>query len=115
MRRFLAYIVMMVTLVFALIFFTQAVLDQETDAMEYGSGTEKVFSLAERSDENYDEACTGIHEKKPEALSNIDIEKAVMDRLDLAGVRNANVRIVKGETENDTTKGYQLKISLPAQ
>ena len=112
MRRFLAYIVMMVTLVFALIFNTQAVLDQKTDAMEYGSGTEMVFSLAERSDENYDEACTGIHEKKPEALSNIDIEKAVMDRLDLAGVRNANVRIVKGETENDTTKGYQLKISL---
>ena len=37
MRRFLAYIVMMVTLVFALIFNTQAVLDQKTDAMEYGS------------------------------------------------------------------------------
>ena len=52
MRRFLAYIVMMVTLVFALIFNTQAVLDQKTDAMEYGSGTEMVFSLAERSDEN---------------------------------------------------------------
>ena len=111
MRRFLAYIVMMLTMVCALIFNTQAVLDQKTDAMEYGSGTEMVYSLTKREKESYDlDKYTNLDQTGTENLENIDIEKEVMDRLDLAGVRNANVRIVEGNPE--TQEGYQLRISL---
>ena len=109
MRRFLAYIVMMLTVICALVFNTQAVLDQKTDAMEYGSGTELVYSLAKRNKSDYaDDAVKDLDEF--DNLSDIDIEKVVMNRLDLAGVRNANVRIVEGNSE--TQEGYQLHISL---
>lgn len=113
MRRFLAYIVMMVTLVCTLLFNTQAVLDQKIDAMEFGPGTEMVYSLAKRDYEQYDlDIYKDYNEKskQPKDLENIDIEKAVMDRLDLAGVRNADVKIIQGaEKSNDN---YQLKISI---
>lgn len=109
MRRFLAYIVMMLTMVCALIFNTQAVLDRKTDAMEYGSGTEMVYSITQREKKDYEHDGNTIDKEFPE-LENIDIEKEVMDRLDLAGIRNASVRIVEGDKE--TKEGYQLRISL---
>ncbi len=109
MRRFLAYIVMMLTVVCALIFNTQAVLDQKTDAMEYGSGTEMYYSLTRREYGNYSDDAK-LEEKNLKDLQDIDIETEIMSRLDLAGVRNANVRVVKGDEE--TQKGYQLRVSL---
>jgi hypothetical protein len=39
MRRFLAYVVMMITMLCAVVFNTQAVLENKIDAMEYGTGT----------------------------------------------------------------------------
>lgn len=111
MRRFLAYIVMMLTMVCALVFNTQTVLQQKTDAMEYGSGTELVYSLTKRDASGYDqEGYPDIRDNGTKDLQDIDIEKEVMDRLDLAGVRNANVKIVNGK--EDTQEGYQLRISL---
>lgn len=116
MRRFLAYVIMMITLLCAVVFNTQAVLENKVDAMEYGTGMELVYSLSKRDADDYDT------EKYPdyftsgylEELSEIDIESEVMDRLDTAGVRNANVDIVKGEIKDGETEesGYQLKISL---
>ena len=109
MRRFLAYIVMMLTVVCALIFNTQAVLDQKTDAMEFGSGTEMYYSITKREASSYSEGAK-LEEKKFSSLQDIDIESAIMSRLDLAGVRNADVKIVKGNEE--TQEGYQLRIAL---
>ncbi len=109
MRRFLAYIVMMLTVVCALVFNAQAVLDQKTDAMEYGSGTELYYSVTKRDSASYSEDAK-LEENQFSDLQNIDIESAIMNRLDLAGVRNANVKIVKGNEE--TQEGYQLRISL---
>ncbi len=109
MRRFLAYIVMMLTVVCALVFNAQAVLDQKTDAMEYGSGTELYYSITKRDSASYSEDAK-LEENQFSELQDIDIESAIMNRLDLAGVRNANVKIVKGNQE--TQEGYQLRISL---
>ena len=109
MRRFLAYIVMMLTVVCALIFNTQAVLDQKTDAMEFGSGTEMYYSITKREASSYSEGAK-LEEKQFSSLQDIDIESAIMSRLDLAGVRNADVKIVKGNEE--TQEGYQLRIAL---
>lgn len=113
MRRFLAYVIMLVTMLFAIVFNTQAVLENKIDAMEYGTGTQLVYSLTGRdatdySTDKYPDYSTSIKE-----LSEIDIEKAVMDRLDAAGVRNADVSIVEGK-KNDSGKevGYELRISL---
>lgn len=109
MRRFLAYTVMMLTMVCALIFNTQAILDRKTDAMEYGSATEMVYSITYRNKADYEHDGNTIDEDFP-LLQDIDIEKEVMDRLDLAGIRNASVRIVEGNEE--TQEGYQLRIAL---
>lgn len=102
---------MMVTLVCTLLFNTQAVLDQKTDAMEFGPGTEMIYSLEKRNIDNYDlDNYQDLKIKEPQNLDDIDIEKEVMARLDLAGVRNADVKIVEGDKV--TNKNYQLKISI---
>lgn len=116
MRRFLAYVIMMITLLCAVVFNTQAVLENKVDAMEYGTGIELVYSLTKRDAENYDTEKYSDYFTAGylEDLSNIDIESSIMDRLDTAGVRNASVDIVKGEIKEGETEesGYQLKISL---
>lgn len=115
MRRFLAYVVMMLTMLSAVIFNTQAVLENKVDAMEYGTGTQLVYSLTKRDAKNYSEKYLDYKEH-PDSLKNlseIDIESAVMARLDAAGVRNSDVSIVKGN-KNDAGEeiGYELRINL---
>lgn len=110
MRRFLAYILMMLTMLSAIIFNTQAVMENRTDAMEYGAGTELVYSLTKRDATKYDlTKDTDMQENGTEDLTAIDIESEVMERLDIAGVRNAEVNIVQGDEDQ---VGYQLRVSL---
>ena len=114
MRRFLAYMVMILTMLGAIIFNTQAVMENKTDAMEYGPGTELVYSLEQREATDYDvEKYPDIKANGTKKLTDIDIEKEVMDRLDTAGVRNANVQIVQGKNDSEGKEvGYQLRVSL---
>lgn len=118
MRRFLAYVVMMITMLSAVIFNTQAVLENKIDAMEYGTGTQLVYSLTSRVAEDYDtEKYKDYSNGGITPLDEIDIESKVMARLDAAGVRNADVSIVKGEKStsvdgNESIQGYELRISL---
>ena len=49
MRRFLAYIVMMLTVISTLVFNTQTIFESTTDAMEYGKSTQLTFSLTQLS------------------------------------------------------------------
>lgn len=112
MRRFLAYIVMMLTMIGTLIFNTQAVLEQRTEAMEFSNGTEIVYELQKREKDDYNlEVYKDLsNDQNCSPLQDIDIEKQVMARLDLAGVRNSNVKIVEGD--KNTQKDYMLKISF---
>jgi preprotein translocase subunit SecD len=118
MRRFLAYVVMMITMLCAVVFNTQAVLENKIDAMEYGTGTQLVYSLTSRVAEDYDtEKYKDYSNGGITPLDEIDIEKKVMARLDAAGVRNADVSIVKGEKSvsvdgTESLQGYELRISL---
>ena len=115
MRRFLAYVIMMVTMLCAIIFNTQAVLENKVDAMEYGTGTQLVYSLNNRVETDFNVEKYPDYKSSLRPLSDIDIEAAVMARLDLAGVRNADVTIVKGENDasvSTTETGYELRVNL---
>lgn len=110
MRRFLAYVVMMMTMLCAIVFNTQTVLENKVDAMEYGTGTQLVYSLSKRNAEDYNLELYPDYNQNNylKNLDDIDIEQEVMKRLDIAGVRNSDVSIVKGKDN----EGYQLRISL---
>lgn len=110
MRRFIAYIVMMLTLVGALLFNTQSMLSNKVDAMEFDRGTQLVYSLGKRDVESYDSDLYGYDTKGFEDLYQIDIETKIMDRLKEAGVRDADVKIIKGQEKSN--EGYQLKVTL---
>jgi protein-export membrane protein SecD len=110
MRRFLAYVTMMLTMLCAIVFNTQAVLENKVDAMEYGTGTQLVYSISKRDAADYDTEKYPDYKDGIKNLDEIDIESAVMKRLDVAGVRNADVNIVKGDSS--TQEGYQLRITL---
>jgi protein-export membrane protein SecD len=109
MRRFLAYLVMMLTLIAALAFNMQSVLENSTDAMEYGKGTQLTYAITKRDATLYDAANYPNLTSGIKNLDEIDIKGAVMKRLDTAGVRNADVELTKGNNEN---VGYQVKVSF---
>jgi preprotein translocase subunit SecD len=110
MRRFIAYLVMLLTIVGAVVFNTQAVLANKVDSMEYGKGTQVVYSLDKRDPALYPAAnYPDIAASGTENLSDIDIQGAVMTRLDTAQIRNADVKVVTGTEAN---VGYQLRVSF---
>lgn len=110
MRRFLAYIIMLVTLIGAVAFNTQKVLGDKVNGMEYDQGTQLVYSLSKRNKEDYvQDDNPNLYRNEPQDLDDIDIEGEVMDRLSQAGVRDADVTITMGNEQN---VGYQLKVTL---
>ena len=110
MRRFLAYVSMILTMLCAIVFNTQAVLENKVDAMEYGTGTQLVYSITKRDVDDYNTEKYPDYKENIKNLQDIDIEAAIMKRLDVAGVRNSDVSIVKGDEK--TQEGYQLRINL---
>lgn len=111
MRRLLAYLVMMLTAIGAIVFNVQSVLEKTNDGMEFGRGTELVFSLEKRNVDDYDSTYyPTLYADGTEQLSEIDIAEEVMDRLDVAGVRNADVQVVEGNSE--TEEGYELRVTM---
>lgn len=114
MRRFLAYVVMRLTVIGALIFNTQAVFSQDSsirsDTGEFSPSTTLVYSLNNRVAEDYDlEKYPDRKNNGVKTLDEIDVEGEVRKRLDAAGVRNANVKIVHGD---ENGKGNQLRITI---
>ena len=91
MRRFLAYIVMMLTVISTLVFNTQTIFESTTDAMEYGKSTQLTFSLTQREDNDYSISNYPNLNPSIQKLDEIDIESKIMARLDDLGVRNAEV------------------------
>lgn len=113
MRRLIAYLVMMLTIIGCFVFNIQTVLEDKNDGMEFDRATQLVFSLEKRESTDYDsELYPDMMTNPPSDLADIDIEDEIMARLDLAGVRNAEVSIVQGEEVDDIEQGYQLRITF---
>ncbi len=113
MRRLLAYLIMMLTAIGVIVFNVQSVLENTNDAMEFGRGTELVYSITKRDKDNYDSAkYPNLINTSDDSLelANIDIASKVMERLDTAGVRNADVQVVQGNA--DTNVGYELRVTI---
>lgn len=92
MRRFFAFIIMVVSIVAAIIFNTQAVMDGRLLSLEYGGGRELVYSLTQR-----------------EGGQQVNAEKIgdnILNRLDKAGIRNADIELVGND---------QIRITFAAQ
>ncbi len=110
MRRILAYLVMMLTIVSCVIFNAQSVVENMSESMEYGSSTQLVYSIEKRDESLYDgDSYPTITASGTSDLDQIDIEELVMDRLDDVNVRDADVEIVNGDSDNT---GYQLKVTF---
>ena len=110
MRRLLAYLIMMLTAIGAIVFNTQSVLEGMNDAMEFGRGTELVYAISKRDPANYDSTSyPNLSAEESPNLNEINIAEKVMARLDLAGVRNADVQVVEGTEDN---VGYELRVTI---
>lgn len=110
MRRLLAYLIMMLTAIGAIVFNTQSVLEGMNDAMEFGRGTELVYAISKRDPANYDSTSyPNLSAEESPNLNEINIAEKVMARLDLAGVRNADVQVVEGTDDN---VGYELRVTI---
>jgi len=110
MRRFLAYLVMMLTVSSCLAFNSQAIMERRTNDSEFGRGTKLTYALTQRESGDYNAAA--YRKTSSQAflkLSDTDIEKKVMSRLDSAGVRNADVEVVHGNAENE---GYLVNVTF---
>lgn len=113
MRRFLAYIVMMLTVISTLVFNTQTIFESTTDAMEYGKSTQLTFSLTQRDDSDYSVSNYPNLNPSIQKLDEIDIESKIMARLDDLGVRNAEVELVNGINSGENEgKGYKVNVTF---
>lgn len=110
MRRFIAYVVMMLTMLSVLVFNTQSVLEGSTNAMEYGKATKLTYALTNRDISVYPN--TNYPDLNASGITDLDddndIKSKIMSRLEDAGVRNADVELVKG-TSNE---GYKINVSF---
>ena len=93
MRRFWAFICMVMTMLVVVIFNSQAVLQSTNQSLEYKGGREAVFSLTQR-----DEGIT---------LNESDISAKISKRLDIAGASNSKVEIDRSSNEE-----YQVRVAL---
>ena len=98
----------MLTIIFCFVFNIQTVMEDKNDGMEFDRSTQLVFSLKKREASSYDSTLYPSYVNGTKDLADIDIESEIMSRLDLAGVRNANVSIVNGKENH----GYELRVSL---
>ena len=109
-RRFLAYIVMVLTVICTIGFNTSRLLDSKTNTMEFSKGTQLVYEITKRDNTAYDQNYyPNLARAQNLDLYDIDVQSVVMKRLEIAGVRNAEVSLVKGGDDN---RGYQLRVNF---
>lgn len=93
MRRFWAFIIMVISLAVMVVFNVQSVYNSNNLTLEYSGGKEAVFTLAQRE--------TGS------ALNKDDVSDKIMKRLTIAGARDSSVEVLS------TDEGkMQVRISL---
>lgn len=79
MRRFWAFIIMLSSIILGVVFAGQSAADNVSFSTEYGGGREVVYQLTQRDNGR--------------TIRADDVGEAVMDRLDVAGVKNAHVEV----------------------
>lgn len=91
MRRIWAFITMVATLVLAVALLVQPISENVKLSNDYGSGVTLVYDITKRA-----EVAPAEGQTAPEILDldRIDIKSLVMDRLDAAGVRSAEVTLL---------------------
>ena len=108
MRKFIAYIVMVITAFAFIIFNSQKIFESVKNASEYGKGTELSFAITEREDASYPAEIFGdTYNNSVEKLNNIDIKEKIMARIEAAGIRNADIDLVEPDKDN---KGGRVNI-----
>lgn len=113
MRRFWAFIVMLLTIVVALVFNVQTVYNRTNFGVDYRGGTEIVLRADQRTGSD------------AVSLNEDDIANKVQERLDLAGARDAEVSVyiaddsgvgpyVNPDSDNENLPSATIRISLPS-
>lgn len=102
MRKFIAYIVMVITAFAFIIFNSQKIFENIKNASEYGKGTELSFSITQREDSSYPAEIYGdTYNNSVENLTNIDIKDKIMARINAAGIRDAEINLVEPDSNNE--------------
>ena len=110
MRKFIAYIVMVVTAFAFIIFNSQKIFESVKNASEFGKGTELSFSISQREDSSYPAETFGDnYNNSIQKLNNINIKDEIMARVEAAGIRNAEINLVEPDSNNE---GGRLNIKF---
>lgn len=102
MRRFLAFITMAITIVLAICFNVQVVLDNKNLSSEYGGGTEFVYQITQR--ENVDSS----------QFNENNIEEQLTDRFELLGINDANIELLRTTHNQEVSYEARIKAGISA-
>lgn len=90
-RRIFAFVTMVVTLVLSVLFLAQPIKNMVNLSNDFGQGITLVYDITKRADVTSDDS-SGSQTAKD--LTDIDIDNMVMERLNAAGVRGAEVTLM---------------------
>lgn len=90
-RRIFAFVTMVVTLVLSVLFLAQPIKNMVNLSNDFGQGITLVYDITKRADVTSDDSSSSQTAKD---LTDIDIDNMVMERLNAAGVRGAEVTLM---------------------
>lgn len=101
MRRLIAFITMAVSILLAILFNTQVILDNKVLSSEYGGGTEFVYRITEKYDTN------------GSSLENVDVKEELVERYKLTNSSNGDIEVVELH-DNDNELYYEARVKVGA-
>ena len=102
MRKYIAYIVMIITAFAFIIFNSQNIFDSVRNASEFGKGVELSFSISQRENGDYPAEIYGdTYNNSVETLDEINIKEKIMKRIEKAGIRNAEINLIEPDKDNE--------------
>ena len=101
MRRLIAFITMAVSILLAILFNTQVILDNKVLSAEYGGGTEFVYKITEK------------HNSNGSTLPTLDVESELMERFELTNSSNGDLELVSLKDDSETLY-YELRLKVGA-
>ena len=102
MRKYIAYIVMIITAFAFIIFNSQNIFDSIKNASDYGKGVELSFSISQREDADYPAEVYGdTYNNNIQKLDEINVKEKIMQRIETVGIRNAEINLVEPDKNNE--------------
>ena len=102
MRKYIAYIVMIITAFAFIIFNSQNIFDSIKNASDYGKGVELSFSISQREDADYPAEVYGdTYNNSIQKLDEINVKEKIMQRIETVGIRNAEINLVEPDNNNE--------------